>query len=147
MSPVRKGGGVKDWLWKGATETSASLGFEFANFFSRRYPKNAISYSLDFTIVNNRFEITGEKLENTKPSPGNTKPYLYYSHDRRSTIINVKQEQRHLQREDIDPESSIFAQRKDPDTYPEITHLGKVLETINIYRDWHFGVDSVLRQS
>lgn len=147
VSPVRKGGGVMDWLWKGAAGTTASISFDFNNDFSRQYSEFDINYLLDFTVVNNRFEITKEKIENTKATLGNSKPYLYYSHDSNSTIINVAQKQRKLQREDIDPESSIFAQRKDPDTYPEITHLGKILEDIRIYREWHFGVDCVVRQS
>ena len=147
VSPVRKGGGVADWLWKGKTESSASLGFDFDTFYLHRYPKNAISYSLDFTVVNNRFEITEEKLENKQSVSDKIKPDLYYSHDKRSTVIKIRDELQKLQRKDIDPESSIFAQRKDPVFYPLITHLGKMLSTIKIYRDWHFGVDSVLRQS
>lgn len=147
VSPVRKGGGVMDWLWKGATESTASISFDFQNNFSRQYSEYDIKYLLDFTVVNNRFEITKEIIENTKPTPGSSRPYLYYSHDNFNTVINVAHEQRRLQREDIDPESSIFAQRKDPDTYPEITHLGKQLENIKIYREWHFGVDCVVRQS
>lgn len=147
VAPVRKGGGVFDWLWKGAQKPTASISFDFENKFSPQFSDIDINYSLDFTVINNRFEIIKEKIENVKPVRGNSKPYLYYSHDHFSTVINIAQQQRSLKREDIDPEASIFSQRKDPDNYPEITHLGKKLEEIKIYREWHFGVDCVTRQS
>lgn len=147
VAPVRKGGGVFDWLWKGEGNPIATISFDFENNFSKQFIGIDINYSLDFTVVNNRFEIINEKIENTEPSTGNPQPYLYYSHNKKSTIINVSKEQRRLKREDIDPEASIFSQRKDPDSYPEITYLGKELEAIKIYREWHFGVDCITRQS
>ena len=147
VAPVRKGGGVSDWLWKGAKDPIASISFDFDNNFSDRYSDIDINYSMDFTVVNNRFEIIKEKIENTEPAYGNSIPYLYYYHDRVKTIINVAAQERMLKREDIDPEASIFSQRKDPDNYPEITYLGKMLEAIKIYREWHFGVDCITRQS
>jgi predicted ATPase len=39
----------------------------------------------------------------------------------------------------VDPERSILAQRRDPDTYPEITRLAEVLGDVRIYREWSFG--------
>ena len=147
VSPVRKGGGVLDWLWKGSKSPEASLSFDFENHFSKQYSEFDIKYLLEFSVVNNRFEIIKELIENSETVSGRKKPYLYYSHDKSRTVINVAQEQRMLQREAIDPESSIFSQRKDPDNYPEITYLGKQFELIKIYREWHFGVDCITRQS
>ena len=46
---------------------------------------------------------------------------------------------RFLQREQIDPQKSILAQRRDPESYPEIAALTDVYEGIRIYRDWSFG--------
>ena len=149
VAPVRQGGGVADWLWKGAKDPVASISFVFENNFSRQFPNIDINYSMDFSVIRGRFEILRERLEHVTPAKGNVNPYLYYSHERSNTIINVANEDtpRQLKREDIDPEASIFAQRKDPDSYPEITHLGRMLELIRIYREWHFGVDCIVRQS
>ena len=135
VAPVRKGGGVGDWLWKGAENPTACQSFDFKRQFSQLFSNIDINYSLDFTVVNKRFEIIRERIENVRPVGRNTAPYLFYSHDRFSTIINDAKKQRTLKREDIDPEASIFSQRKDPDSYPEITHLGKMLETVKIYRE------------
>lgn len=54
-------------------------------------------------------------------------------------MLNVKGDKRQLKRESIDPEKSILAQRKDPDEYPEVTHIGEAFEKIRIYREWSFG--------
>ena len=38
--------------------------------------------------------------------------------------------------EEVKPDQSILAQRKDPDQYPELTYLGEELSRIRIYREW-----------
>jgi predicted ATPase len=54
---------------------------------------------------------------------------------------------RTLGRESIDPESSILAQRKDPDLDPEVTFPGEQYGRIKIHRDWSFGRSSPLRNT
>jgi predicted ATPase len=44
-----------------------------------------------------------------------------------------------LQRDNVDVERSILAQRRDPDQYPEITYLAEILPRIRLYREWSFG--------
>ena len=47
---------------------------------------------------------------------------------------------------DINPQLSILAQRKDPDHYPEVTHLGELFAKFRLYRDWEFGTISDVRE-
>src|SRR5688572_19623557 len=60
MTPIRDGGGVRDWLWKGSkTPAVASVEAVVCN------PKGAqpLRFRLAFTEVGQRFEIVDEKVE------------------------------------------------------------------------------------
>lgn len=135
LQPIRDGGGVRDWLWKGADKTpTATLDAVFEN------PKGPdLRYSLDFTEVAQRFEIVDERLENAAPAVGHSKPYVYYLFQNGRPVLNVHGKPRKLQRAEIDATASILAQRKDPDQYPELTYLGNVFSKIRLYREWAFG--------
>ena len=61
--------------------------------------------------------------------------------------MNVRAEKRSLRREDVNPQLSILAQRKDPDQYPEITYLGNKYRDIRVYRDWEFGRGAPARRA
>ncbi len=137
LKPIREGGGVRDWLWKGGQGTpTASLDFVIDN------PKGVqkLRYSLSFTEVGQRFEITDEKVENEKPEASHhEQAYFFYHFNRGRPTLNVRGDKRSLQEEDIDVEKSILSQRRDPDQYPEITYLGQTLGKIRLYREWSFG--------
>ena len=45
------------------------------------------------------------------------------------------------------PDQSILAQRRDPDSYPELTYLAEKFERIRFYRDWSFKRDKPPRLS
>jgi predicted ATPase len=137
LTPIRDGGGVRDWLWKGAPtkNPAATIDAVFDN------PKGPVPlrYVLSFTEVAQRFEILDERVENESPDVGHDKPYFYYRFENGHGVLNVKGRERRLQHEEIDPTESILAQRKDPDQYPELTYLGNVFARIRIYREWSFG--------
>lgn len=136
LTPIREGGGVRDWLWKGGQGTpTASAEVVIDN------PKGAQSlrYRLAFTEVGQRFEIVDERIENEKPIERHPQPYFFYHFNEGRPMLNVKGERRTLQQEDVDLEKSILSQRKDPDQYPEITYLGQALAKIRLYREWSFG--------
>ncbi|WP_153146308.1 AAA family ATPase [Dechloromonas sp. H13] len=142
IAPIRDGGGVRDWLWKGAAKPMpASLDVVID------YPKgpSGLRYSLSFTEVSQGFEILDERVENARPDTGHQAPYLYYKFENGHGVLNVKGKNRKLQREDIEPNQSILSQRKDPDQYPELTFLGNTLTKIRLYREWSFGRFTVPR--
>lgn len=136
LKPIREGGGVRDWLWKGALETpTASLDVVIAN------PKGQqnLRYKLAFTEVGQRFEIIDESIENEKPDGSHLHPYFFYHFNKGRPALNVKGDSRSIQQEYVDLEKSILSQRRDPEQYPEITYLGQVLGNIRLYREWSFG--------
>ena len=46
---------------------------------------------------------------------------------------------RRSQREDVKPDQSILSQRRDPDSYPELTYLANLFERMSFYREFHVG--------
>jgi predicted ATPase len=137
LKPIREGGGVRDWLWKGGKGTpTASLNVVISN---PRGPQS-LRYQLSFTEVGQRFEIVDEVVENEKPDgPKHPLPYFYYHLNNGRPALNVKGTRRTIQQEDVDLEKSILSQRRDPEQYPEITYLGQILGKIRLYREWSFG--------
>ena len=142
-SPVRDGGGIRDWLWKGENRPTATINVVVINSKGTMSLRHVIS----FKEVAQRFELTDERLENELPTKEWPKPYFFYRYQNGRPALNVKGETtRKLLLEDIDHEKSILAQRKDPAQYPEITYLGQQYEHIRIYREWSFGRYTAPRQ-
>jgi predicted ATPase len=137
LKPISDGGGVSDWLWKGG-ETKPEAALEVVLSYPPG-PQN-LRYRLAFTETQQRFELTDERIEREKPDTAKKKnPYFYYHFSQGRPTLNVKDQSRYLQREDIDLDKSILAQRRDPEQYPEITYLAKNFPKISLYREWSFG--------
>jgi len=105
-----------------------------------------IRYKLSFTKSGYVFEITDERIENEMPFPGKDRPYFYYGYEQGRPVLNVKEENRYLRREELNPQQSVLSQRKDPDQYPEVTYLGQLFASFRLYRDWEFGVNTAARE-
>jgi predicted ATPase len=144
LKSIRDGGGVSDWLWKGAATTPiASIDAVLNN------PQGAnLRYVLGFTESAQRFDIVDERIENEEINKNSLnrheKPYFYYRFENGHGILNVrdnkqKYSERRLQHEDINTSASILAQRKDPDQYPELTYIGNSFAKVRLFREWSFG--------
>ncbi|HLI82794.1 MAG TPA: AAA family ATPase [Bryobacteraceae bacterium] len=152
---ISNGGPIEDWLWKGANKTPvASIHITVTRpaELKDRNPKH-LRYRLAFTKSGFRFQIINEFIEDEGPLPdqraldlGMLPPNFYYGYvNGHATFIN-KGEKVPVRFEDINPQLSILAQRKDPEHYPEITHLGKLFARFRLYRDWEFGTISNIRE-
>lgn len=136
LTPIRDGGGIRDWLWKGTEKPPiATINAVFD------YPSgpSSLRYKLSFTEVAQRFQVVDERIEREEISARLARSSIYYRFEKGRGSLYVKGVQRTLQPDDIDTTSSILAQRRDPDQYPEVTHLGDMFQKIRIYRDWSFG--------
>jgi len=140
--PIREGGGIQNWLWKGNGKKTPLAALE-AIVENPYNPALPLRYRVAFTEINRRLQITDERIENAKPDNGQTPSTFYYGYEKNLPILNVfgaqGAQKRYLKREDVDPERSILAQRKDPEQYPEITYLGETFGKIRFYREWSFG--------
>ena len=138
--PIREGGGVSDWLYKGNQNSKkAVLNFVVNNSLSgAKYPE--LRYIIAFDAVGQAFEIVDEKIQSRRPDPGQSDPYIYYDFFNGNPTLNIQGEgQRSLQREDIDMTQSILVQKRDAIHYPEITFLAQEFSKIRMYREWGFG--------
>ena len=142
-SPIREGGGVHDWIWRGEpTAPSAKIEVIVENPVGYQ----PLRYQFTFAERGQRFELIDECIENSKPDSNFGTPYFFFKYQNGRPYLNIKEagneqksDQRQLLREDIDLEQSILAQIKDPEHYPELTHLGQVFGHIRLYREWSFG--------
>ena len=147
QAPIREGGGVQDWLWKGSQRSpTATVDITVQYPGGRLYGDEPmpLRYRLSFTETGARFQMQDEAAENEKPTPGNDKPYLYYSYQEGHPVLNVfttdeSRSERRLRREDVKVEQSILSQRRDPDSYPELTFLADSFERMRFYRESNFG--------
>jgi predicted ATPase len=61
--PIKDGGGVRDWLWRGAKRPTAKI--EVIVDFS--FGKQPLKHGFEFTEVGQRFEMVDEWIENDHP--------------------------------------------------------------------------------
>ena len=149
---VRDGGGPAEWLWKGG---EAARPAEIEAVLESGAPRGRpLRYRLTFTAVQSRLEILDEAVEEAERDPGRPDApdvYFYYRFQDGRPVLNVRDHagdmvERRLQREDLLPDQSVLAQRKDPEHYPEVTWAGRTLGAIHTFREWTFGRYAPLRQ-
>jgi predicted ATPase len=145
LDPVRAGGGLTEWLWKGSDEVPVAE-IDATVFYPQG--KMPLRHRLKFRVVGQRAELADEAIENERPnSPADADVYFYYRYNGGHPVLNVKTEvptvegrmHRGLRREDLAFDQSVVSQRKDPDQYPEVTYLGNEYAKIKLFREWNLG--------
>ncbi len=148
--PIRDGGGVEDYLWKGIKTRSSPTAEIDSTVY---YPdgQTPLKYRFAFTMVGQRFEIVDEAVESPYQKTGEADVYFYYRYQSGHPVLNIRTKaeaqaassdarvRRSLRREDVAVDKSILSQRKDPDQYPELTYLGNQFNKIKLYREWNLG--------
>ena len=143
QAPIIEGGGVRDWPWKGSSNTPTAT-----VEVTVEHPRgpSALRYRLSFAEVGSRFDLRDEAVENEKPTNRyDPEPYFYYRYQEGRPVLNVftatdqNRFERNLKREDVKPDQSILSQRRDPESYPELTDLSRLFESMNFYREFHVG--------
>lgn len=147
--PIREGGGVQEWIWKGGEKSQKQPALEaHLSYAQQTIP---LRYRLQFAEVGQRLELVDECLENLEPShPDAADVYFFYRYQRGNPVLNVRQltdadpksvkaYARSLKREDLQLGQSVLAQRQDPDLYPELTYVARTFATLKFYREWNLG--------
>jgi predicted ATPase len=140
---TRKGGGVAEWIWKGAANGAASVDWVV------RCPKGPepLRHVVSFRSVAQSFSLDDERVEDAERRAGQEDVSFYYRYQHgHPSVITVGNGQRRIARETIDLDRSILAKRRDPETYPELAWLAQNYEQIRIYREWTFGRNTVFRE-
>jgi len=141
--PIRQGGGVDEWIWRGPAERRADCATLEILFEAGEITDKAIRYRVTFGSEAGRFIVIDERIENEQGAP---KPYFFFGYENgRPMLNNAKGANRALERADIDRTQSILSQRREPESYPEVAATGDRLKEILIYRAWSFGPQSPIR--
>jgi predicted ATPase len=147
--PIREGGGVTEWLWKGA----AAQGIAQIEVTTERCPDvPALRYRLSFAQSGQRFLLDDESIENEEKSDQSAEDvYFYYRYQHGRPVINTRSKvegatpngkdwfERALKKETVSPDQSILSQKKDAELYPEMTWLGEQFGAMKLYREWALG--------
>ncbi len=151
---IRIGGTPGDWIWRGKPEVKkARIEAQISPW--KEGPD--LLYRLEFAESGGRLEVTDEALEDWKKTDPNAEdvrfhyrfqaghPVIRAAQMVENEATHAKYIQRFLKRENIDPQQSVLAQIKDPETYPEITTTAARFAGIQLFREWGFGRSATLR--
>jgi len=138
---IRKGGGVGEWIWKGESDGVARVAVRFA--LPGQYP--AIDHTFAFDAERQSMRLVDELIADVDRS-GTPDADYYFVRTLKNGRIRVGNSLRHLTPETYDHNDSILAQRRDPEQFPEITHLAEQYGRIRAYREWSFGRNTIFRQ-
>lgn len=141
QSVVRQGGGVQEWIWKGARDNTASVAAVVTGLVGQQ----PLRHFVEFHAADKRFNLSDERIENQHSDYGKDQPFFFYKYQEGKPVVNQNGQQRGLKRETVEADLSILAQRKDPEQYPEITHLGQQYNGVRAYREWSFGRNTIFR--
>ncbi|NOT63147.1 MAG: AAA family ATPase [Acidobacteria bacterium] len=132
---TRRGGGVREWIWKGNPEGTASIEAVID------HPISPIRHSLAFN-ANEPFALQDERIED-EAAPHET---FYYRYQNGAPVIAPHGNGvTPLAPESLERYRSILTQRQDPDHYPVFAQLLNAYEKIRIYREWTLGTKTVFR--
>ncbi len=149
--PVRDGGGIHDWLHQAPGQTGARPDAWVEAVIANAQGTNHFRYRVAFNETGGRFQVQDEFLEFEKPLQGKTEPFFFYRWNGGHPILKVVYSDselddnknalatRRLQRDSIQPDLSILAQKRDADLYPALTWVARQLAAIRQYREWTFG--------
>ena len=116
---VSSSGQVGEWIWKGRPKSPGEINAVIEN------PAGAkpLRHVFAFRNVGHAFKLDDERIENETPNAGQRDAYFYYRFQQGDPVLNVQDVARHLERENVQLDVSILAQRRDPETYPEVSYL------------------------
>lgn len=125
LQPIRRGGGILEWLWKGAVDPRAEMDVDLD---VKGLP---LRYRISFTASGASFHLVREELILKKPERL-LYPFPEGSPEAVPTPINREQ--------------SIFSLLKDPLGHPELTETGTLLGQIRLFRGFDTGPNTDLRR-
>lgn len=140
---ISAGGGIREWIWKGAGTTEKSAQIECVlNPLRGPMP---IRYFLGLAEEGQIPTVVEERLENEKPFAGKLNPYSYAHVQWGRGALNVVtsdeggKEKRTLRQMEFAPSQSVLGELRDPLQFPEITHFAKQFDSIRLCREWNMG--------
>ena len=150
LAPIREGGGVTEWLWKGGEDAKPpSAEVEIV----LEYPEAVmpLRYRLAFTVARQRLELVDEVLENERLEPKHAELSRFYDYQAGKPFVNTRlmlggkpgsSEGRHITSPDaynLRSDESVLSQLREALALPELTYVGSLLSRISLHREWNLG--------
>ncbi|MDE2840017.1 MAG: AAA family ATPase [Chloroflexota bacterium] len=147
QAPLREGGGIQEWTWKGAPEPPVATVRVTVGVPNGTMP---LRYGLYFREFVARFMLLDEIVEDAASSTPGKEPYSFYQFNLGIPEFNVIDRESSVRRfirdQDVRQDQSILSQRRDPFTYPELTYLATLFERMRFYREFQLGQNTPLRR-
>lgn len=162
--PIREGGGVTEWLWKGPLGQRED---------DRRPPSFAmieavvafpdgprpLRHAISFTATGQRLDVLKEVIQNAGRLRGDNGPVCFLCSQRgahnaelsaRTDLsaqagTGVGREERPYPLEKLPTDQSVLSQFRDPAQYPEISYLGRAYDSIRVYENLATGRGAPVR--
>jgi len=156
---IRQGGGIGEYIWKGQTDTPIASLDAWLEEPDALFPPRPFRYSLSISEIRDRLQIVSETtgFEGQQLGTVSRDPEIFYHFANGHAVIahrtwtedgsEYKGDAREIRIQDLKLDQSILSQRRDPDTYPEITYLSQQFGRIAIFQEWSFGRRTLLRGS
>lgn len=145
-SPIREGGGVTDWIWKGfknrlptaSVETTLSVG---------PHPTE-LRHLLQFFGVNQQFFVLEETIQAPIVSAEAESGLVVWQHElgKVSRITSKGDVEEETEERVIDFDKSVLSEVKDSVQFPELSRIANFYQGISLYRQWEFGSKAAIRQ-
>lgn len=138
-APIHEVGLASDWIWKG--EPKAPFARVEAIVKGAEEYSRDLRYGFCFAVRSQQFMLTEEYIWDDKTCTGPERPFVYFDRQDARTELKSWDGQKYQSNDPgvLDLTKSILAQRKDPNSYPELTHLGEIFDRIRFYREWTIG--------
>ena len=151
-APVRSGGGVSEWLWKGKQSGPAVLEVEVSTashvVYQFELDSLPVNHSISFAGFEALFSLVDERIwTDNAADDSSARNYAYRSIDGKAVLQSRAAEvPTEVETIAITRDESVLSQRKDPFHYPELTFLGHAYGQIRLYKNWQFGSTNELRR-
>ena len=147
--PLREGGGVREWLWKGTPQTDSATIEATVRF--QDIPSISLRYRLSFTAdYQARFMLQDEVVADEQSRTPGADLSLHYQFRGGEPVIRVSGKDASEQRikpEDMKFDQSILSQRQDPISYFELMILAITFNRMHFYREFPLGRNAPPREA
>lgn len=150
QEPIRRGGGVAEWLWKGGEEEPTAEISAVTVFQSGETIIGSrdliLDYKLAFTRVAQQFFIAEEVIADHVEGLDDSAPVRWYDFHGGTPVIaegpgskSGDLTLRELDDAGFNSQQSILAQLRDPFSQFRITYVGEYFRKLCVYEQWHVG--------
>lgn len=147
---LRKGGGVKEWLWKHPDGLCPVAGLKTRLSGGDLVMDHGLLVGMMKDAT--RAVILEEGIDSYRARYGADSEFVGESQETifkrglGATLLDRREQSNGPMRSiDLAPDASVLAQVSDPGAYPEISGLAASYRAIRLYREWTFGPNSPLR--